>query len=215
MTIQWSDTVDEIYDVLGADAFRPGGKWSNRVLKWGNRVIRDICMEIDIRNHLVLSASRTFTTSDYSVSLPSNFFKISDRFTTVRVGEDYVDIIPLETLNENDPDHDSTTSNDAPDYCALEGRRVYVYPMFSGTLVIENYFREPTDMGGGNSFPDLPDDTVMQDLLIAGVCRKGFRLLDDPEKKMENDNEYGYYLDLYRFHIDKSNSRKAVEAKYY
>lgn len=212
---EWEEAKEEIYDILNADAFRPGGKWAERPLKWANRVIRDICMEIDIRFHLQLSCTRTFTTSDASVSLPDTFFKMSNRFTRARVGEDYIDIINLEKLYEFDPDHDATTDNDQPDRIAIEGNRLYVHPKFAGDIVVENWFRSPVDMTGDSSKPDLPDDTVMEDLLIAGVCRKGFRLLADFEMKREYDSEYAYYLDLYRHHTDKSNSKVVVKAKDY
>ena len=211
----WEDTKEEIFDILNADAFRHGGKWSDRPLKWANRVIRDICMEVDIRYHLQRSCTRTFTTADSYVSLPATFFKMSSRFTKARVDDDYIDIVNLEELYANDPDHDATTTNSNPDSCAIEGNRLFVYPMFSGDLVVENWFRRPVDMTENSSTPDLPDHYAVEDLIIAGVCRKGFRLLDDFEMKREYDSEYGYYLELYRHHIDKSNSKVTVETKDY
>lgn len=210
----WGDMQAEVQDILNSDSFRSGGKWNDRLLKWANRVIRDICMEIDIRFHLE-STDLTYTTTDVSKSLPSTFFKISNRFTRARVDDEYIDIISLEKLNEFDPDHDATTTNTQPDHCAIEGNSVYVHPLFAGTLTIENWFRSPVDMSTVNSTPDLPDTTVVEDLIIAGICRKGLRLLEDFEMKKEYDAEYGYYLDLYRHHVDKSNSKVVVTAKDY
>jgi hypothetical protein len=209
----WRVAEEEILDILNADEFRVGGKWNKYIIRWANRAIRDICMEIDVRYHLRLSCSRTFTTTDASVALDDDFFKISDRFTKARVGEDYIDIISLEDLYSYDPDHDQTTTNSNPDYIAIEGNRLYVYPMFSGTLVLENFFRAPVDMTAGDSSPDLPDDIVLQDLLISAICRKGFRLKGDLDLKREYENDYAYYLDLYRLHLDKSNSREEKEFK--
>ena len=150
-----------------------------------------------------------------SVALPDNFFKISDRFTKARVDDDYVNIVRLEDLYANDPDHDGTTDGDAPDEVAIDGNRIYVQPMFSGTLVLENYFRKPTKMDNGTGSPDLPDDEVVEDLIQSGVLRRGFRMLGDMDLKREHEADFIYYLDLYREHLDASDSREQTTFKDY
>ncbi len=216
MSIQWNETEEEIIDILNSNNFKTeGGQWNKWLLKWGNRTVRDVAREIDIRQHLRLSCTRTFTTAEWQVALDDDFFKISDRFTRARVGEDYIDIIPLETLISYDPDHDQTTDNDQPDYVAVEGRRIHVFPMFAGDLVLENFFRIPTPMADRTGFPDLPDDEDVQDLLIAGVLRRGFRMLGDFDMQKNYEADYIYYLDIYRRHLDRSNSKEEIEHKYY
>lgn len=209
--LQWNDIREEIEDILNDDRFRHGGDWHKYLLKWANKTIESVAQEIDIRFHLVLETSRTFTTTDASVSLPDNFFKISDRFTKARVGEDYINIVRLEDLYKNDPDHDGTTDNDAPDEIAVEGGRVYVQPMFSGTLILENYFRKPVKMADGTDSIDLQDDEVVEDLIQAGVLRRGFRMQGDMDLAREHAADFSYYLDLYRDHLDTSDSREQAK----
>lgn len=215
MSIQWEETTEEIQALLGSEEFDPGGKMYKFLLKWGNRVIRDICMEIDIRAHFQQSCSIVLTTSDASVTLPSIFFKMSQRFTRARVGENYIEIIGLDKLYEKDPDHNDTSSADEPDAVSIEGNRLYVYPMVSATLYLENYFRRPTDMVSNTSSPDVPDDTALQDLLISGVCKKAFQWMQDFDAKREYEADYLKYLNLYSVHIDKTNSMVNQPAKFY
>lgn len=211
-TVTFSNTEQEIFDALGSEEFQSGGKWDGIVLTWANRVIKDIAKEIDIRAHLA-DISLTFTTVDPSLALGDTFFKVSDRFTRARVGENYYPIKNLETLNDQDPDHDETTTAGNPDLVALEGVTAYVWPMFAGTLVIENIYRAPVDMSDNTGNPDLPDDAVVQDLIVAGVCRKGFRRLQDFDLMSTMTAEYFSLLGLYRKHIGKSNSEKVTKIK--
>lgn len=211
MAIQWEETEEEIIEIFNSSKFKATGKWYKWLLKWGNRTVRDVAREIDIRQHLRKDCSRTFVNTEWEIALDDDFFKISDRFTTARVGEDYLDIIPLEKLVTFDPDHDATTDNDAPDWIAIEGKRMYVNPMFAGTIVLENFFRIPTPMADRTAFPDLPDDEDVQDLLMSGVLRRGFRMLGDFEMQKNYEADYAYYLDIYRHHLDRSNSKEIIK----
>lgn len=212
--VTFSSTEQEIFDALESKKFESGGDYDGIILTWANRVIREIAVEIDIRDHLG-DISLSMTTSDSSKALGDTFLKMSNRFTRARVGENYYDIINLETLNLKDPDHDETTTNAFPDVTAIEGTTVFVYPMFTGTLVIENVYITPTDMSDNTKNPDLPDDDVVQDLIIAGVCRKGFRRLQNFDMTSHMTREYFRLLSLYRDHLDKSNSEKVVKAVYF
>jgi len=212
--VLWSTTEAEIQKLLKESEFDSTGDMYSYLLTWGNRVIRDINMEIDIRAHFT-TADLTLTTSSVSVSLPSDFFKMSDRFTIARVGENEIKIIGLETLYSYDPDHDETSTASKPDYVSIEGMLLYQYPMVNATLVLDNYIKTPTDIADGTGNPDMPDDAVLQDLIIAGVCRKAYRWLQDFDALKLYTGEYNYYLELYRKHIDKTNSAVVQSAYYY
>lgn len=210
-TVKWSVIEEEIRDLLNSDVFESGNKYHKYLLRWGNRTQREIAQKINIREHFDTDgADISLTTTDYFVSLPSDFFKISDRFTTVRLDEDYLQIVPLETLASYDPDHDKTTTNTKPDYVAIEGNRLYQFPMATWTAVIENYFRTPTDMTSGTS-PDLTDDNVLVDLLVSGVLRRGFAIKQDFDMVKFYTSEYARYLDEYMAHVDTNNSRQIVK----
>ena len=102
-TVLWSVIEEEIRDLVNADVFEEGNKYHKYLLRWGNRTQREIAQIVNIREHLITDGTNvTLTTSLYYASLPADFFKISDRFTTVRLDEDYIDIIPLETLASYD-----------------------------------------------------------------------------------------------------------------
>ena len=62
--LQWNDIREEIEDILNADEFRTGGKWHKYLLKWANKTIESIAQDVDVRYHLVLETSRTFTITD-------------------------------------------------------------------------------------------------------------------------------------------------------
>jgi hypothetical protein len=225
MSLRWKEVEEEIVDALNADSFETQGKDYKYLLKWGNRFVRQIAQEIDIREHFQ-TCTRTFTTSDTSVVLPDIFFKFSQRFTKVRVSgsndEEYIDIVGLDTLLSYDPDRNETTEGN-PDAVSIEGGRLYSYPLFAGTLILENYFREPTAMTDRTGTVDLPYDETLHDLLVAGVCRKCYVWLQDFDMANYFRGEiYGVpaeaktgLLDLYRVHIDKSYSAVMHEAKYY
>jgi hypothetical protein len=183
--------------------------------------VTEIAMEIDIREHLQTCtlAVAGLTASDYSVALPDIFFKYSQRFTRARVDDSFVDIITLEELNESDPDHDNTTDGDTPDAVAIEGGRMYFTPLWSGTIVLENYFRKPVAMEDEGDSPDLPDDkdAQLRSLLAAGVLRKGFLWKQDLQlAAYYRDNEFPRLLNLYDVHLDKSRSEQLrKEDKFY
>lgn len=217
MSFQWKIVEDEIIGLLNADVFEEQGKWHKYLFKWGNRLINEIAQEMDIRDHFQ-TCTITLTTADTSKILPDIFFKVSERFTRVRISGDdddsYIPIIGLEELLEYDPDRDETTTGN-PDAVSIESKRIYPYPLFSGTLILENYLREPTQMVDRGDYPDLPFDVILEDLLINGICRKAFIWLQDFDMAKICDGEYRRLLELYRMHIDKSDSKEKNEATYY
>ncbi len=212
MAIQWEEIEDEAIALLASNEFEPQEKMYKYLLKWGNRTITEIAQEMDIRQHLQ-TCTITFTNSDLSKTLPAVFLKHSHRFTRVRAdanGDDnYIEIIGLDELYAKDPDHDETTDSN-PDYVSVEGHRIYVHPMFAGDLTLENYFRRPTPMTERNSYPDLPndDETVLYDMILAGVLRKGFLWLQDFDMaKYYIETEFPRLRDLYNTNLDKTNSQ--------
>lgn len=211
-TVAFSVTEIEIRFALNSKEFESAGKWATLPLIWGNRVVRDIHTEMDIRTKLG-NITATFTTSDTSIALGTTFFKVSERFTNARVAGVPVDIIPLEELNAKDRDHDDVTTGAEPTAAAIEGTSVYVTPLWAGELIIENIFTAPTSMADNTESPDLPDDDVAQDLIITGVLVKAMIFLRDFESAAAYRVEYFRYLDLYRKHIDKSNSMATSKVK--
>lgn len=219
MSVQWNEIEEEITAMLNAGVFNAGGKMNKFLLKWGNRLVTEICQEIDIRKHLQ-TCIIVFTTADESKTLPDIFLKHSHRFTRARVSgtndDTYIDIIGLDKLLSYDPDRDETTTS-IPEAVSIEGKRIYPYPLFAGTLILENYFRRPVKMADKTSNPDLPDDNedLLINLLSAGVLKKGFLWLQDFDMTKYYEAEYWRLLDLYRVFVDASNSQIVEESKYY
>ena len=89
MATQWQDIEDEVIKELNSDIFEIQSEHYRQLIKWGNRVITEICEEIDMKHHFQ-RASIVATTADASFSLPACFWKVSERFTKVRVGDRYI-----------------------------------------------------------------------------------------------------------------------------
>ena len=114
----------------------------------------------------------------------------------------------LEVLYERDKEHDDTTTSQTyPDAVAIEAGRLYVYPMFAGTIIIENYIRKPNKLVSRGSLVDLPYDRALNDLLISGICKRGFRWLHDYDLLKFHTLEFDRLLNLYNVHKWKSDSR--------
>ena len=174
MSTTWSGTLqikEQIQKLVDNPVFETGGSLANMLLPWTNAIVMEVCHNINIRVHLK-SASAVLTTSNYVWQLPADFLKMSSRFTKFRVGDVYVDIIGVEELNAKDPDHSETTSNSEPESVAIEGGNLYIYPAWAGTGVIENFYRRPTDMVLDADIPDIPEETLRTDLIVAGVVGK-------------------------------------------
>lgn len=214
MSVTWATALAEIRKILDDVTFESGGTNTDYLLTWANRIQNEVHWEIDFKQNLV-NGDVTGTTSDYYVNLPTDFLKWSDRFTKVRVDDEYIDIISVEDLNDADPDHDTYTANTEPDYVAIEGGKVYIYPMFSGTLTVENYFRMPVELTAAGNI-DIPNDYFALDLTVNGVCGKyGFPFLNEPELAKERRDEFHKLLEQYRVVIKQNDSRKIMETKYY
>jgi hypothetical protein len=208
MSVLWGDLEPEIIDTLNRNDFKHGGTYHDYLIKWGNRIIKNICVAIDIREHFVGSSSDlTFSTSDLFQALPSDFLKISRRFTKVRVDDDEIGIIGLDELFAKDPDHSETSDASIPDYVAIEGGRLYVYPLVTATITFENYFRTPTVMTSDSSSVDLPYDEALEDLIINGVLNKAARWLRDWDLYKIASAEYAAKLFDYQAHLAHNASR--------
>ena len=216
MPTTWEDIEKEAKFFLASQDFESGGKGHEFLIKWGNQVQDIIARSTEIRAHLQ-TCTLDFTTSDVSVELPDIFSKMSRRFTKARVDDNPVNIITLERLNSFDLNHDSTTTGTTPDAIAIEGGRMYITPLWAGTMTFENYFRVPTKMTGNSSRPDLPepdsDGVTLEDMFVAGVLRKAFRWLQDFDMVAYYDGEFSRLVSLYQTWIDNSNSQEVTKNK--
>jgi hypothetical protein len=212
----WATIEAELQGLLNDKVFNSGGSKETYLLTWANRIVQDVCLEIDMRYHLK-SAEATITDDNFVYCLPTDFFKVSPRFTKIRVEDDYVDLVGLDTLNAYDPDHSETDTNaTAPTVAAIEGQYLWVYPAVDATVVIENYYRKPTDMDDDTDSPDMPYVYFLNDLIISGVAGKyGFPWLNEYEQAAEWRKYYYEWLEKYRLHMSKNDSKKTWELIYY
>ncbi|RMG04682.1 MAG: hypothetical protein D6726_02890 [Nitrospirae bacterium] len=198
---QWSVLKSEIQKILDDASFETGGSMESYLLTWANRIVEDICLEVNIRNHLV-SGTATFTSGgNHYQSLPSDWLKPSKRFTRVTYDENEIPIIPLDELNGLDPDHDDTTTGSYPEYCSIDAGYLYIYPKWDGTLQIRDYYRKPTDMSNDTDTPDLPfaSSGLVDDLIVFGVVGKyGFPSLNEKELALQYWNEHPWYLGMFQ-----------------
>jgi hypothetical protein len=217
MADTWGTAQTELEKLLDDVAFESGGSNNSYLMIWANRIIKDIHLEIDIRDHLT-SSEIIISGSTYTYNIPDflpDYCKLSSRFTKFRVDDSYIDMVGLDTLNAYDPDHDSTTSGD-PTYVSIEGNYLYVSPLTTCTGTLENYFRLPTDLTATGSTPDLPWVYYVTDLIVSGVAgRYGFPWLNEEAQSNDWKNRYKELMDKYRVHVGKSNSVQTVEHKYY
>ena len=214
--MQWEEIEDEAIVFLNSSEFNTGGKMYPYLLKWGNDVQNKVAMKIDLRYHHQ-DCTLTVTTSDTSVAVPDIFLKKDKRFTKFRVDDEYIVETTKEKLEAFDPDHNETTDNAKPGYIALEGKRLYFYPLWAGDLVMEDYIRKPSVMTERNSEVDLPDDNgiLIKDLILAGVLEKAFLWLQDFDMTVYYKNEFRELLDEYEVNVKHSNSDEVKEKKYY
>jgi hypothetical protein len=179
MSTTWSSTTPSIQSeiiLLGDNSsIETSGALNGLLLPWANRIVLEVCNEVYIREHLDTD-DVAVTTAGYQYALPATagsvFFKKHERFTKVRVGDDCVPIVGIDELFSKDPNHDDTSSGTTPDCVAIDGGYIYVYPMWTGTLTIENYFRYPVDMSTSTDNPDIPVEHLRTDLIVAGVLGK-------------------------------------------
>ncbi len=220
MADTWQTMKTEIEDLLDDGIFASAGSKNAYLLTWSNRLVKDICLVIDVRQHLT-NATITTATSTYVFPFSTyvtDFLKMSNRFTKVRVDDSYPDVVTLEELNDYDPDHDSTTTNEDPTVVAIEKNILYCYPAVGSatTFTLENYFREPADMTATSSTVDVPWIYYVTDLIVAGVAgRYGFPWLAEYEQAKYWEARYRELTEKYRLHLDKSDSVKRAKADYY
>lgn len=213
MADTWQTAKNELEDLLDDGVFASSGSLNSMLLIWANRLVKDICLEIPMRYHLN-SVEANLTGGNYIWSLPTDFFAISPRFTKFRVDDSYVDITGVDVLNALDPDHNETGT--IPTNIAIEGNYLYSYPACTCTGVLENYWREPTDMAATNSTVDMPWIYYVTDMVVAGVAGKyGFPYLNEYEQAKYWKDRYQELLAKYRLHVEKSNSAQAIERMFY
>lgn len=207
----------ELEDLLDDAVFASSGSLNSMLLTWSNRLIKDIHLEIDIRRKLASSdIAVTGATHVFDITATvTDFFKMSNRLTKVRVTGTYINVINLETLNNYDPNHVSTSTG-SPTAVSIEGNYLYVYPLTTATCTLENYFSEPIDMTATSSSPDLPWIYFVTDMVVSGVAGKyGFPYLNEYEQAKYWKDRYAELLEKYRVHVDKSNSMQAIERMFY
>lgn len=232
MTTTWSSTtpsiLSEIQLILDDGTFESGGDMYDMLLPWTNRIVFEIANEVLIRDHLLnTTGTVAVTTADFEYDMPSAsgsaFMRKSARFTKVRDDDTYIDIVGVEELNAYDPDHDDTTTT-TPTCVAIEGRRLFVYPMWTGTLTIENYYREPVDMSATTDVPDIPIEHLRTDLIVAGVVGKyGFPALKEEQKALAYYNRHTHphsglffeLLEAYRKHFQGQDTVWRNRASFY
>lgn len=220
MADTWNTALTELQALLDDGVFSTGGSKEAYLLTWANRVIRDTCLEVHVRQHLT---DATITTATSTFEYPfatyvTDFLKISDRFTKVRVDDSYPEVVTLEELNERDPDHTESSTNEDPTVVAIEANSLFTYPAMGSatTFTLENYIREPVDMTATSSTPDMPWVYYVTDLIVAGVAgRYGFPWLNEFDQAKFWAGRYGELLEKYRFHLDQSNSTKRGQPEYY
>lgn len=206
--------------------FETGGSKESFLLPWANRIVTEICHEMDVRTLLTSdSATMAYLTTTKSLALPTNFMKYDERFLRVYSGDTEIEITGLETLLSYDPDQSDTTSSAYPVYVAIEGGIMYPYPLFAGTLTLKNYFRYPTDMATSSDVPAIPDDTMRTDLIVAGVIGKyGYPALNETIKAGQFYNISGggiksgrffELLALYRVHISANSTVWTNRGRFY
>ena len=217
MADTWGTAQSELEKLLDDASFESGGSNNSYLMTWANRVIKDIHLEIDIRDHLSTDTIE-ITGGSYEYNLPDylpDYWKMSNRFTRFRVDDSFIPIVGVDTLNDYDPDHDQTTSGD-PTCVSIEGNYLHIYPLVTCTGTLENYFRIPNDLATTASQPDLPWVYYVTDLIVAGVAgRYGFPWLNEYEQAAYWNKRYKELMEKYRLHVDKSNSKQTVEGKYY
>ncbi len=215
MSVAWSVIRTEIQDLAGDSVFSATGSKFKYLLIWANRVQRNMHKEIDFRHKLKYAAGTISFTGSSPKAMPTDFFKVSDRFIKVRQNASPDDVIPLmglDRLLELDPGQDDTTSNAFPEAVAIESTNMYSTPLFTGTVDVEGYYTIPTDLSADGSNLDFPDDDDAVGAIIAGVLWRCFRHLKDPDMMSVYLQDYNRLLELLRRHNNKSDSSQITKA---
>jgi len=216
MSTAWSVVRTEIQDLVGDTVFSATGSKFKYLQIWANRVQRNMHKEIDFRHKLKYAAGTVSFTGSSPESMPSDFFKVSDRFTKVRQNAAPDEIIPLmglDKLLELDPGQDNTTSNAFPEAVSIESVKMYSTPLFTGTIDVEGYYTIPTDLSADGDNLDFPDDDDAVEAIIAGVTWRCFRHLKDPDMTQQYQADYGRLLEMLRLHNNKSDSAQITRAQ--
>lgn len=222
----WSGTLQikqQIQLLLNDKSFETNGNAVNMLLPWANSVINEVAMEVDIRN-LLDTDTITFTSADKSKALPTDFMRKSDRFTIVNYLSNDIDIVGLDVIRSFDIAHTAITTAGYPQCVALEGTSIYPYPLFTGTLTIDNFYRYPTAMVNDGDSPDIPDNSIRTDLIVAGVVGKyGFPHLTEmnlarfyyDDSVSPRSGRFFQLLEVYRSYMNRLNSQSEEQAVYY
>lgn len=215
MATAWSVVRTEIQDLAQDNVFSATGSKFKYLLIWANRVQRNMHKEVDFRHKLKYSAGTISFTGSSPESMPTDFFKVSDRFIKVRQNANPDEVIPLmglDKLLELDPGQDDTTTNAFPEAVSIESVKMYSTPLFTGTVDVEGYYTIPTNLSADGDNLDFPDDDDAVEAIIAGVLRRCFAHLKDPDMANYYTQEYGRLLELLRLHNNKSDSAQITKA---
>ena len=218
MATTWGTIADEIQALVQDSVFSDTGSMYSYLLIWGNRVQRNMHKEIDFRHKLKYSAGTVSFTGSSPVSMPSDFFKVSDRFIKCRQNaspDEVIDLIGLDKMLELDQGQNDTTTNAYPDAVSIESNKMYSTPLFTGTVAVEGYYTIPTAMTGDGDNPDFPDEDDALECLMSGVIWRCFRHLKDPEMTQQYQADYGRLLEMLRTHNNKSDSEYITKARQY
>ena len=196
----WTTIENEIIALLDDASFEVTGSKYTYLMAWGNRVIQDIARRVSVPNLLTSADLTAFTTSDYYQPLPANFMK-TGRETMVYVGDSAIKQISIGELEAYDANHSETITSIIPAYAAIQEPNLYVYPMFAGTVKLHNYYRVPATITAGSDAPDLTETNIVHDMIVNGVCRHGFKWLNEIELMQLCESDYEKYLRAYEINL--------------
>ena len=215
MATAYSIVRTEIQDIVQDSVFASAGSMFKYLLIWTNRVQRNVHKSIDFRHKLSINTKTVSFTGSSPVSMPTDFFKASNRFLKARQNaapDEVIPIMGLDRLLAIDHGQNDTTSSAFPDAVAIEGGNMYSTPLFTGTVDIEGYYTIPTDVSADGDNLDFPDDDDATELIVAGVARRCFAYLKDPEMANYYTTEFVRLLELLRLHTLQSDSELILKA---
>lgn len=172
MATTFGDIKEEVQDIIEDDRFVSGGDEEDRIINYANDAAIAIARNLIIPEHRT-NGTITADTSNYRYDMPSDFLKILPNETYAWVDVSGVGkFVPkrsLQFINSIDPGHFDTTTSDTPTYWGPLGQRIWIYPMWAGTLNIQDYQRIPVAMTVDGSSPDIPSEGISGEELTHDV----------------------------------------------
>lgn len=183
MATTFGDIEEEVQDTIEDDRFQAGGNEESRILTYANDAVVAMARNIVLPEHRVNGQVST-TTSNYRYDMPTDFLKLLgyETYAWVDVSSkgNLVRKKSVQFINSIDPGHFDTTDSDTPSYWAPKGQRIWIYPMWTGTLEIQDYQRIPTAMVDDGDSPDFPSEGLSgeratHDMVVDYVLSKIYR----------------------------------------